>query len=364
MLIDDPLIVTDRGANMKAAFSGLSSLNCVNHLLDNVIGKVVKEVPELDNMVDCCSKLVKYFKKSGQNNVLKGTLKSYCPTRWNSIFYLFQSIEMNWQDIFNILIDKKEVHRIENINLSDIKALVKLLAPFEACSKKLEGSNYPTLHLTIPHINNLKKISTITDNEVEILKKCKLSLRSNLDQIVIKNLKSFHYIALFLFPPTNKLLQFTESEKDETFKGLEKIMTDTYLKNQTEEAEKVVPSDSEIDPIFSDYVQPIQNNNIIFNIKNEVQTYKNVNIPYSEDFNVLLWWTNNKIQFPLLSKVACKILAAPASSAASERAFSVAKNLITYKRCKISTTEDMVNRIMFLHFNIEILFESFFEINI
>jgi len=65
--MDEPIIVTDRGANMKAAVSGLNTLNCVNHSIHNVIGKAVDAVPELEKMVIRCSKLVKYFKKSGQN---------------------------------------------------------------------------------------------------------------------------------------------------------------------------------------------------------------------------------------------------------------------------------------------------------
>jgi len=47
LLIDDSIIVTDRGDNMKAAFNGLSTIHCANHLIHNVIGKVVNEVPEL-----------------------------------------------------------------------------------------------------------------------------------------------------------------------------------------------------------------------------------------------------------------------------------------------------------------------------
>ncbi|KAL7723945.1 hypothetical protein ACLKA6_017956 [Drosophila palustris] len=58
LLIDDPMIVTDRGSNMIAAFSGLNTLSYVNHLVHNVIGKVVEEVPELLEMYKGMSSIV------------------------------------------------------------------------------------------------------------------------------------------------------------------------------------------------------------------------------------------------------------------------------------------------------------------
>jgi len=59
---------------------------------------------------------------------------------------------------------------------------------------------------------------------------------------------------------------------------------------------------------------------------------------YGEDFDVLQWWLINKDLFPLLYQKGSKILTGPASSTASERMFSVAKNLFTEKRSKIATT--------------------------
>jgi len=139
-------------------------------------------------------------------------------------------------------------------------------------------------------------------------------------------------------------------------------MIDSFLKNNTEPND--IPCNPEIDDIFADYAQPTENNTYSI-IGNEIRTFQNVQIPYSADFNVLNWWANNKQQFPQLFKVACKILAVPARSAASERAFSVAKNLINNKRCKIATNDDLVNKIMVLHSNINVLYnDSFLEINL
>lgn len=64
----------------------------VNHLVHNVIGKVVNEVPELLDLVNHRSKLAKYFKESGQNSTLTTILKSLK----NSLEYNIPLIQIAW----------------------------------------------------------------------------------------------------------------------------------------------------------------------------------------------------------------------------------------------------------------------------
>ncbi len=49
----------------------------------------------------------------------------------------------------------------------------------------------------------------------------------------------------------------------------------------------------------------------------------------------LVWWRHHAAQFPNISKLAKKYLAIPASTASSERVFSVVKYLITKKRNRL-----------------------------
>ncbi|CAM9455762.1 unnamed protein product, partial [Discosporangium mesarthrocarpum] len=48
------------------------------------------------------------------------------------------------------------------------------------------------------------------------------------------------------------------------------------------------------------------------------------------------WWKANLINFPHLYKVACKFLSIQATSASSERMFSMTGNIVTPKRNRIS----------------------------
>ncbi|CAN0520707.1 unnamed protein product, partial [Laminaria digitata] len=63
--------------------------------------------------------------------------------------------------------------------------------------------------------------------------------------------------------------------------------------------------------------------------------------------DVLTWWLARRNSFPTLYKVACVYLAVPATSAASERVFSNAGNVITKKRNRLSP--ENAHNLVFLH---------------
>ena len=65
----------------------------------------------------------------------------------------------------------------------------------------------------------------------------------------------------------------------------------------------------------------------------------------------LLWWKNREVLYPILSKLAKKYLAIPASSVPSERIFSLAGNLVTKKR--VNLLPENVDLLIFLNKNIE-----------
>lgn len=67
----------------------------------------------------------------------------------------------------------------------------------------------------------------------------------------------------------------------------------------------------------------------------------------SSSRQVLEWWLEQRKFYPTLYKVACVYLAVPATSAASERVFSDAGNIITKKRNRL--LPENANNLIFLH---------------
>jgi hypothetical protein len=73
-------------------------------------------------------------------------------------------------------------------------------------------------------------------------------------------------------------------------------------------------------------------------------------------YDPLVWWESRKQAYPTLYRLAMKYLAIPATSAASERAFSAAGNIVTMRRCRLS--HDVIEDLHFLHENLAFLKEK------
>ena len=63
----------------------------------------------------------------------------------------------------------------------------------------------------------------------------------------------------------------------------------------------------------------------------------------------LVWWKENQSSYPHLWELAKRILAIPATSAPSERVFSVAANVVNKKRVRLDP--DTVNLLIYLRGN-------------
>ena len=70
-------------------------------------------------------------------------------------------------------------------------------------------------------------------------------------------------------------------------------------------------------------------------------------------YNPLLWWKAHQARFPMLSVLARKYLAIPATSAPSERLFSSAGLTIAKERARL-TPEHAAN-LIFLHDNLDVI---------
>jgi hypothetical protein len=76
--------VTDRGSNMISAFGSNIRINCIDHLLNNVLENVFTkctQLAELNDLLTSCKELVAYFKRGALQSRLKTSLKAEAPTR-------------------------------------------------------------------------------------------------------------------------------------------------------------------------------------------------------------------------------------------------------------------------------------------
>jgi hypothetical protein len=186
---------------------------------------------------------------------------------------------------------------------------------------------------------------------------------------VIKEMISFDFIHLmgtFFNPKTRKMTFLTAKQREECIEYVKQemlifdvdqqvpspshrkqirlarntsssYMTDFYLVHEKDDADgqgasKTSSHEMEIDL----YLKHGSNKATIVNSEEE-----------AEEYNPLSFWKTKQASYPVLAKVAARILATPATSGAVEREFSFTGNVITQKRSRLSP--DTVNDIVFNH---------------
>ena len=99
-----------------------------------------------------------------------------------------------------------------------------------------------------------------------------------------------------------------------------------------------VDSISEFDDAFDD-------DSITYD--SELDSYLALKINTQSPSDILLWWKNNAQQFPGLAILAQNTLGVMATSAASERNFSLAGHVVSQRRTMLNPTS--VNNILFMN---------------
>lgn len=368
--------ITDRGSNIVKALEPNIRLNCSSHLLSNILDKSFEETEELAEILLACKKIVKYFKKANLQHRLSTSLKTPCPTRWNSNYFMLKSIVDNWFMINELLTEKGENQRLLLINISTLKQLLEILEDFQIVFKKLQLCSSPSLCFVIPSINKIKSLCSPDNADIPAIATLKKNIFNKIDSVWAKNLSLWHKAAYFLYPPAAKMQQdslpeiknfcvsqinnfnnfpsssnsqvsistptppSTPAESNTQFSFSEQSIANLST-SQNQKHQKM-----DIQFFFSDLLEESTNTHVE-TPQEEVERYSKETVKITEDFDVMNWWKTHAIDYPYLSKFALQVHAIPASSAASERAFSLAGNVITAKRNRIGPKS--VDSLLFLH---------------
>ncbi|CAF0992584.1 unnamed protein product [Rotaria sordida] len=96
-------------------------------------------------------------------------------------------------------------------------------------------------------------------------------------------------------------------------------------------------------------------------LKSEFDKYQQLEqqqlLSNNNNMNILIYYNNNKSLYPILAKIAQRVLAIPATNTCVERLFSDDGNVITSLRTRSQTGE--VNQLLFIRRNISTLRELF-----
>lgn len=283
--------ISDRGKNvaMALATGGNIVLHCYCHLLNNLVENMCK-FECVKTIISNASTLVNLMKTSGMNSRLKTTLKSNVVTRWNSVYYMLNSINVNYDQLLEILTQKERetmkyiyVAKLSCLDRTEIIDLITFLKEFEKWSVALESEKEITLHKVWPTYCKMCKLleKSATDSAIII------GMKELGTKYIEKNRKDFephyeHKLACFLHPLLKHLQFTTLDDRIDTQTYAEKRL-ETYIEivqGQEQNVEQPVRAHTHgEDDLFVDFID--KNTDAAFsNIHQEIHNYLMFNVSW------------------------------------------------------------------------------------
>ncbi|KAI2668488.1 Zinc finger BED domain-containing protein 4 [Labeo rohita] len=335
------VVLRDNAKNMIKAMNdaGLPSLPCVAHTLQLAVHEGLLAQRSIADAIAVGRKIVGHFKHSalaysrlediqGQLNQPIKRLQQDVQTRWNSTYYMLQSL-IEQKRVLGVYVSEHELPDCLTAHQwALMEKTVAILAPFEELTKKV--SSYDALASdVIPAVTVLVKsvcyrykdrfFSNNTAPEAKLHLKQELQMMSRAE---------------------------AEGSRAEAAEPPAKL----FLKAQAS-------TSSSLDTVFEEIAkeQPQAAQPLAAGAAIELDTYLG-EAPSPREDSPLKYWGVNKIRFPTLAKMARKYLSAPCSSVESERLFSSVSHIIDENRNRL--TADNAEKLLFLKKNLPLTFSK------
>jgi hypothetical protein len=400
--------VTDNGSNIVKAckLANVDRFGCTAHALHNLITvDGISKTDEVSSLVSMCKEIVKAFvyktsmmeeenEEMVQESLLAGlaceedltsidygeqridgdgdtgtsgsrsmtSLKKDCPTRWNSLLAMLDSLIKNQELIERCM---TRLRLFDKIPSEDqwvcIREIAHFLQSFRQATEILSASSYSTCALVLLFRAEIIRVISANPADSMMIAAFKTNMRSQLERRL--QIHDVHLCAAMLDPSQRHLTAVQQCLDDKGITAtdfLEQMIkkytrgcdTEGDLRDQSGELcdAAVTPSSSTssessaLKRIKYDLLSKHTSSNVLR--CRELQQFRCLSI---ETDDLLQWWKQQGQTFPRLSLLARCILPIPATSVPSERVFSIAGLTILAKRSRLSP--NIVNKIVFVHDN-------------
>ncbi|CAF0844168.1 unnamed protein product [Adineta steineri] len=358
--------------SVELALRSLSSSPERDHM--NVVEKDLPPyAAQVLAIITRCKQLCCYVKRVNWNPLLqelsKPTIKQEVIVRWLTMSQLLESILASYSSLTNIAGDKGVLHTLPSIDIASVGAITALFAPWKNVIERVQTTTTSSLHLVVTSYWYLLESLIVTRDEAADKTAQGIVFFKRRARQLLKamfNLHDLHWIAATLNPRTRMLKLATESERTHTYDLIHAELSKIIQMNQANDVQAIQPPvitssspasaphkkfksytahyDDELDCSESS-----KNVTTSMYARRELEIYlqmklsKCMNIN-NEDDDPLIFWQEQESILPNLSKLAKRIFCIPASSAAVERTFSSAGNIISQRRSSLnpSLVNDMI----------------------
>ena len=402
--LPDTIAVSDNASNEVKAFKllGWPRLQCMGHNI-NLCVKAGLQIPQIAKLTSKGRAVVSFFHRSpSATGLLKSKQKLLLPakqhnlnllqdvpTRWNSTLDMLTRLLDLTPAIHAAVLDKDAPRRVQELRpklfsmeeQTLAEKTIHLLQPFKTATVLLSSESVVTLHKVIPVALKLRRCLEPLEADPGCVKTMKKEMLSNFDKR--QTMDNAHQLASFLNAETKSLLFIDDKAhvKDLALSELRKLRAvekEAPLAVKEEPVDPVLPALPEASPppkvkvdLQSTEGPPPEKkhkdddsswlDDVIYMgeeppkpLDQDMEEMERYGVegqlsPGGSAGNDLDWWKVHAPLHPNLARLAKKFLAIPASSVSSERIFSLAGNIVTKKRCRLSA--EMVDMLVFLNKN-------------
>lgn len=311
---------------------------------------------EMEDIGPCTSNIgavrLNQHTEAARKNVV--TLKKDCPTRWNCLLMMLESLQNNKEVIERCLTRLRAFDKmLSNREWDIIDNLLQFLKVFKSATEVLSGAKYPTISLVL--LFRAEIVAALTDlpSDCVEIKSMKCSMRLALDRrLPVTDLN----VVAAMLDPSQRALNSVQSyliEQDKTAVDLLKAALLKYVGEEETTSRETAQGQASLQlndqaPSWKKAKLDLLGKHATSesSVQREIQQFRCLNISTDD---ILTWWSMQSDTYPRLSHLARIILSIPATSAPSERIFSVAGLAVTAKRSSLAPSS--VDKIIFIHEN-------------
>ena len=319
-------LITDTTAVMPAVseYIGIKWSPCYCHIANLILQKFISAISDKFRSITDLQKKLSHstiFRTfCRQHNSNRTTIPNFTPTRWYSAYEMVRAM-YELKDIINEFLSQNNQIIPENF-WEMLFQLGTILKTFKEITLNLESNKYGTLSLVISNFRYLAfqaeqlcQHSQWEDPHMAFSE----AMATHWQQYYETN--RMELILAARLNPALKAISLTNEEVNDA---------DQYIRSQLSRAtipvHSATPITRNIGITFSEW-QRMNAPSTAGNSTDELVTYLNMSTLIDQDpidFDLFEFWKQNKGRMPTLYEIATKIYGTPASSAASERAFSKA----------------------------------------
>ncbi|CAF1524806.1 unnamed protein product [Adineta ricciae] len=285
---------------------------------------------------------------NGKQSNMVTTLHQSSIVRCLSLSDLLESIKRSNEPLRVILTQRNEQHRIEKINMSIVQQLIEFFQPWKYILKEIQKGNSPSLFAVLPCVTFLKEDLINREKKekygMKFFAKRAQQLLNSMFQV-----DDIHVIGAFLHPNYKTLRFATSTQIDCCHQRCRNAAIPEGIDNAQDEEAPVCEPKQKRQKVF---MKSLMDHNVeakrkkVKQGKDEVDRYIEFDLQGKVYLDPLHFWKENESNFPCLSRLAKRYLSIPCNSAAVEREFSAAGQIISQRRSTIEPST--VDNILFL----------------